>query len=274
MAEKPFSLPLFVITVSISLIGVLMLLRIAAPQIWQAQFQASWWVFLLTFLALHLKNAFVEYGFHRYVLHQPLIPGLRSLYKKHTKHHALTRIVMRKPNTRVNPTDKPVSENFYPILEEKQHESSFFPWYTYLAFASICTVLYLPLQLLWPHTPFLLAGYLSLAWSLMLYEILHAIEHLDFDKWWLPLVKNKRWGKTWIKIYGFHLRHHASIDSNESISGFFGFPLPDLLFGTWVSPQTLFTHNKEIDPKEFLPPRPVWIIRWLDSLVVKTVKGS
>ena len=41
-----------------------------------------------------------------------------------------------------------------------------------------------------------------------------------------------------------HLRHHADIRCNEGISGVFGIPIYDFIFGTYVDPSTLYIHGR------------------------------
>src|ERR1051325_9512282 len=92
---EEFSLPLFVLTVLATLAGLLAAVRLFAPEVWTAQFLAPAWHGLIAFLVISLVNAFIEYVFHRYVLHTPAIPFLRRLYKQNTLHHALTRIARK-----------------------------------------------------------------------------------------------------------------------------------------------------------------------------------
>ena len=77
--SEEFSLPVFVLTVLASLAGLLAALRLFAPEVWSAQFLAPAWKGGLAFLLISLFNAFMEYFFHRYVLHMPVIPFLRRL---------------------------------------------------------------------------------------------------------------------------------------------------------------------------------------------------
>lgn len=206
-------------------------------------------------------NCFVEYVFHRYVLHKPVVPFLSRFYRQHTMHHSLTRISKRRA---ADGLEIPVIENVYPMVEAEQKEASFFPWYTLAVFGLLLTPPLALCQWLWPSYPWLVSGYGALALSLVLYEVLHAIEHWSFTKW-LPLIEHPRWGWFWKKAYSFHLRHHAVIDCNESISGFFTLPLADWVFGTCVVPGTLYADGEEWSPSKFQSPRPRWIIRWLDS---------
>jgi hemolysin III len=83
---EEFSLPLFVLTVLATLAGLLAALRLFAPTVWAEQFIAPMWKGAVAFLVVSLVNCFMEYFFHRYVLHTPAIPFLRRLYKQHTLH--------------------------------------------------------------------------------------------------------------------------------------------------------------------------------------------
>jgi hemolysin III len=257
---EKFSLPLFALTVLVTLAVLLGGLWVLLPDVWAAQFLAPLWKGVIVFLLISLVSAFVEYFFHRYVLHMPAIPFLRRLYKQHTLHHALTRIARRQGR---DGRGILVIENLFPIVEPEQGEASFFPWYSLGVFALIYTPLLLLLQWLFPSFPWFLAGFPSLAVSLALYEVLHAINHWPFETW-EPLIQHPRWGWFWRPVYGFHLRHHAVIDCNESISGFFGLPVTDWVFGTCVIPQTVYAPGEEWTPDKFRSPQPRWIIRKLD----------
>ena len=264
---EEFSLPLFVLTVLATLAGLLAALRLFVPEVWAAQFLAPAWKGAVAFLAISLVNAFVEYFFHRYVLHTPAIPFLRRLYKQHTLHHALTRIARK---TGRDGRGILFIENKFPITEPEQGEASFFPWYSLAVFALVLSPLLALLQWLFPSFPWFLAGFAALAVSLTLYEVLHAINHWPFEKW-EPLIQHPRWGWFWRPAYAFHLRHHAVIDCNESISGFFGLPVADWAFGTCVIPQTVYAEGEEWTPDKFRSPRPRWIIRALDRWAERVV---
>ncbi len=258
---EEFSLPLFVLTVLATLVALLAALRLFLPGVWSEQFLAPAWKGGAAFLIVSLVNCFVEYVFHRYVLHLPSIPLLRRLYKQHTLHHALTRIA-RKPGR--DGRGILFIENKFPIIEPEQSEASFFPWYSFAVFAAVLSPLLALLQWLAPSFPWFVAGFAALAVSLTLYEVLHAINHWPFEKW-EPLIQHRFWGRFWQPVYAFHLRHHAVIDCNESISGFFGLPIADWVFGTCVIPQTVYAEGEEWTPDKFRSPQPRWIIRKLDA---------
>ena len=272
--EPKFSPTLFIVTIGLTLAGLFGLLALVVPQVWHAQLAAGWLALLAVFLGVHLVAAFVEFGFHRYVLHAPLLPLLSRFYKQHTLHHALTRVGYQKSK---NGAETPclienVAVNRYPIVEEPQFEASYFPWYSLSIFAFLGTCVFAPLQWAMPHAPIFLAGFLSIAWSLTLYEFIHAIEHWP-QATWDRLVQHPTRGRFWRKAYAFHLRHHADIRCNEAISGFFGLPLVDFIFGTYVDPETLYTHGRPVDPSQFASPRPRFgMIRWLDRRADAAVK--
>jgi hemolysin III len=264
---EEFSLPLFVLTVLGTLAGLTATLRLAAPSVWIAQFLAPAWKWAVVFFAISLLNGYIEYFFHRYVLHTPAVTFLRRLYKQHTLHHALTRIARKQGR---DGRGILFIENKFPIVEPEQGEASFFPWYSLGVFALILTPLLALLQWLAPSFPWFFGGYAALATSLTLYEVLHAINHWPFEKW-EPLIRHPRWSWFWQPVYGFHLRHHAVTDCNESISGFFGLPISDWTFGTCVIPQTIYAEGEEWTPEKFVSPKPRWIIRrldrWADAVV-------
>jgi hemolysin III len=267
--EHPaFSLPLFIATVFISLAALLGVLRFLAPRVWEEQILAPAWKGVAAFLALSLLNCLIEYIFHRYVLHKPAVPFLSRFYRQHTKHHALTRIA-RKPTR----DGKGIMfiENKYPILDCDQHEASFFPWYTLVTFGCILAPLYVLLQWQLPSYPWFFSGFAALASSLALYELVHAIEHWSLGRW-EPLIEHPHWGPFWRRAYSFHLRHHAVIDCNESISGFFCLPLADFAFGTCIMPRSIYSDGAEWTPAEFQSPRPIWPIRMLDRAADRVVQ--
>ncbi len=268
--EEHFSLPLFLFTIVTSLAGLVGLLKLVAPDtVWHAQLGAVWWRFAAAFLAVHLLNCFVEYVFHRYVLHKPVVSFLSRFYRQHTLHHSLTRIGKRYTSAG---RAVPFVENIYPVTEPEQGEASFFPWYTLLVFAAILTPLFVVLQTIAPAFPWFFAGFAALAFSLALYEIFHAIEHWAFERW-APLIEHPQMGWFWRKVYSFHLRHHAVIDCNEAISGFFTLPVFDWVFGTFILPKSLYVDGSEWTPTEFTSPRPVALIRWCDAKTDALVKS-
>ncbi len=270
-AEPKFSLWLFLLVNVFSFTALCVILALVVPTVWRAQLAASWLALLGVFLAVHVGAAFLEFFFHRYVLHAPLVPFLAYFYKQHTLHHALTRVGYQK-GAKTGENMPTLVENRYPIVEEKQFEASYFPWYSLFVFTFCACVILVPLQFLFPAAPLLLGGFIAVAWSLVLYETIHAIEHWP-QATWDGLVARPKTGRFWRKVYAFHLRHHADIRCNEAISGLFGLPVPDWIFGTYVDPETLYKHGQSAAPEEFVSPSPRFgFLRWLDRLAEKSVQ--
>lgn len=266
--HEEFSLPLFAVTVLGTLAVLFAALWFVAPGVWYAQWRASFAAAAVAFLAISLLNCFFEYFFHRYLLHTPALPFVRRLYRQHTLHHALTHIVRRPAR---DGRAILCVENKFPIVEPEQGEASFFPWYALAAFALVMTPILALLQWALPDFPWFVAGYAALAVSLALYEVLHAINHWAIEKW-SPLLTHRVWGAFWRPVYGFHLRHHAVTDCNESISGFFGLPVADWVFRTCIVPRTVYSHGEPSDPEMFRSPRPIAPIAWLDGLARRAVQ--
>lgn len=274
--EEKFSPAVFITTIVATLAVLFSVLALVFPATWKAQLSGSWGAFAIAFLVVHAGAGVFEFFFHRYILHAPLIPFLSYFYRQHTLHHALTRIGYHR--TKRGTEDIPglvenVVHNTFPIEEEKQHEASYFPWYSLLVFALLVTPALVIAQWILPNAPVFIAGWLAVAWSLSLYELIHAVEHWPQDTW-DRLVEHPRYGRFWRKAYAFHLRHHADIRCNEAISGVFGLPLCDFVFGTYIDPETLYTHGKPVDPKEFVSPQPRFaFIRWLDRQADASVRN-
>ncbi len=251
-----FSLSLFLM-VNVGTLAVLFAgFKLLFPTVWAAQIATPLWVIAVTFVGVHLMNAFVEYFFHRYVLHAQVIPFFAHFYNTHNTHHNLTDV-----------KQVVVTSNKFPIVEELQHESSFFPWWSLAVFSLFLTPLYVLAWLYNPASPIFIAGYSALFWSMLLYELFHAAWHWPLSTW-TPLFASKRWGGLWHRIYTFHLRHHANVRCNESVSGFFGIPLPDLLFGTYLPSTTTFPDQTMVPPSEYRSPKPYLFIKLLDNVLI------
>jgi hemolysin III len=266
--HEEFSLPLFALIILATLAGLLTALRLFVPDVWMEQLLAPMGKGVVAFFIVSLVNCYVEYFFHRYVLHMPAIPFLRRLYRQHTLHHALTHIARKQTR---DGRGILFIENKFPIVEPEQGEASFFPWYSLAVFAVVLSPLLALLQWLFPSFPWFLSGFAAVASSLTLYEVLHAINHWPFERW-EPLIVHPRWGRFWRPAYAFHLRHHAVTDCNESISGYFGLPLADWTFGTCVIPQTIYADGEEWTPDKFRSPHPRKLIRWLDGWADRVVQ--
>jgi len=229
------------------------------PKLWAGQLAGGVALFVSAFLAMHLFLCFFEWFFHRYVLHGVTSRWLKRLAYEHRHHHSLTSI-------RLRPVEKGSDRfilNEYPITHEAQYPSSAFPAYALVAFWALFTPFLVGLQAFMPRLPVVLAGYAAIAWSMMLYEILHAIDHWPYE-WWQRATEHPRFGVLWRKLYGFHLMHHANIGCNEGIGGFFGFPIADWCFGTYHQPKQLLLEGRKATAKDFAVSPPRRFVRWLD----------
>jgi hemolysin III len=267
-----FSPTLFVlINISLSIaIGFILWLALPAS-VFLVQWKTSLWKFIVVFLSMSMFNCFLEYVFHRYVLHKPAVRFLSRFYKSHTKHHALTHIGKRRlPSGREIPYVIEVVSNNFPMTKPEQRESAFFPWYSLIVFYVVITPVIIPLQIIMPTMPWLSVGGLAILSSLTLYEFVHAVEHWDPERLDYFL-EHPKFGDFFRKAYSFHLRHHAVIDCNESISGFFTLPIADWVFGTFILPETLYVDGGEWNKKDFIRPVPCKSIAWLDKLADEIV---
>jgi hemolysin III len=259
-ARPKFSIFWFTIQTLAQLAVLLLAFRTFLPEVWSAQFTYGWVGILLVFLGMHMVMAFFEWGFHRYVLHAIVTGPLARFANAHRNHHGLTSIRLQPVQTG---SDRYVL-NEYPITEAEQYPDSAFPPYAYIAFTAIFSPLLIGLQFLFPTLPMMLGGLIAITFSMSLYEILHAIEHLPYE-WWKKATEHPRFGKMWSKIYGFHHMHHANVSCNEAISGFFGLPVPDWVFGTYHQPKELLLEGRVATAKDFAVPRPPKLVQWLDG---------
>jgi hemolysin III len=258
--HRPFSIARFSLLVAAQIALLLWGYHALFPRQWERQLSGGFPAFLGAFLAVHLFLCFFEWFFHRYVLHSVAIPWLKGFAEDHRHHHSLTSIRLR---PLVEGSDRVILSE-YPITEEAQHESSAFPAYALVAFWALFTPLLLGVQLLLPGMPILLAGWVAIAWSMMLYEILHAIDHWPYE-WWCKATEHPRLGGFSRLIYGFHLMHHANIGCNEGIGGFFGLPVADWCLGTHHQPERLLLHGRKATAKDFSVRLPRGFVRRLDQ---------
>jgi hemolysin III len=257
--HRRFSIVRFLLLAVLQVAVLFFGLHWAFPGFWRRELAAGPLAIVLVFVAFHLLLAFFEWFFHRYVLHFVTTPVLRKFAREHRHHHSLTAV-------RLRPTSEGshrVILNEYPITQPEQFESSAFPFYALTAFWAVFTPLLVGLQLAWPRLPVVLGGLAAITWSMLLYEILHAINHWPYE-WWQRAIEHPRFGAFWRPLYGFHLMHHANIGCNEAISGFFSLPVPDWCFGTYHQPKQLLLEGRRATAEEFKVRRPSRIVLWLD----------
>ena len=253
--HKPFSIPVFALQVLAQLAALLLAFRYLFPTVWRNQVDGGVLPVVLAFLGVHLFMCFFEWFFHRYVLHSFVTGPLEMFSRAHRNHHGLTPIKLQP----VTQGSERYVLNRYPITDEDQHEDSAFPPWALAAFWGIFTPLLIVVQLVIPSAPILLGGYLAIAFSMALYEVLHAHEHFPYE-WWKQATEHPSMGPFWQKVYGFHHFHHANVSANEGISGFFGLPLADWLFGTYHQPKDLLLEGRVASARDFaVPPPPGWV---------------
>jgi hemolysin III len=266
--HKRFSITRFSFLVVLQLVVLFVGYHALFPRLWARQLSGGVPAFLAVFLIVHMVLCFFEWFFHRYVLHSVATRWLRSFAQEHRHHHSLTAIRLRPV---AEGSDRVILSE-YPITHEAQYPSSAFPAYALLGFWAFFTPGLLVAQVLMPSLPILLAGLAAIAWSMTLYEILHAIEHWPYE-WWRKATEHPRLGRFWRLLYGFHLMHHANVGCNEGIGGFFGTPLADWCFGTYHQPKQLLIEGRKATAKEFAIPSPHSFVRWLDRWARKREAG-
>ncbi|MSR78551.1 MAG: hypothetical protein EXS59_00170 [Candidatus Taylorbacteria bacterium] len=285
-SHEKLSLVSFTVAIGFTVFLYILLLKTLFPNLWVRQLVNGFWPIFWTAIASHLFMGKFEFFFHRYILHELLFVWLLRKWKQvlilfwwflskfewllkkfehdHRLHHALTPIFQERHLVESQARAKVVSR--YPIREKKQYQSSFFPYWGLAGFVVFFCIITVPLQLLLPHTPIMLGSLIGMTFSYCLYEMLHALEHTSF---WEKTVENPKSGKLGKKIWGFHAAHHANVMSNMAISGFFGLPLFDWIFGTYKQPQGLLVNGTWVIEGDFVAPVPCRFIRWLDEVAIK-----
>lgn len=232
------------------------------PDVLASQLSAPWYAYVGWFALIHLLLGLFEYFFHRYVLHSAFWSLLRPMKRKHTEHHSHTHV--RELANTEDTEGRLRVRNKYPIISPEQIESSAFPAYALLSFWLLFSLALIPTQLWFVNAPLLLSGYIAVTASFALYEIKHAVEHLDYDKHWKERVERSRFFRTW---YAFHLMHHSRIRVNQAIGGVFALPVWDWVFRTYFIPKELPLPGSRVSPDSQSPPKPVALLRWLDRVV-------
>ena len=255
-----FSMPLFIVQALGQYAALMLVFRFALPRLWASQFAGGWLPILFVFLGVHLFMCFFEWAFHRYVLHAMVVRPLGMFVSAHRSHHGLTPIKLQPAS---EGSDRYVL-NRYPIIDEDQHQDSAFPWWALAAWWLIFSPLLVLGQLAFPSLPVLFGGYAAITWSMFLYEVLHAIEHLPYE-WWKSATEHPQFGGLWRQVYGFHHMHHANVGCNEAISGFFGLPVADWVFRTYHQPRELLLEGRVATAKDFAVPPPPALVRRLDE---------
>jgi hemolysin III len=261
--SNPAAFLFFAAFIALQLGALLACIRFFFRSTWDLHLASGIRAIVLTCLVCNLAFCFGEYLFHRYLLHIKTVRFLGSLCTSHLMHHKLTFIGF-------NDAEKKV-RSAYSIDDVEHDDQSTFPPWALIVFFAFFTPFFAPMAFSFPKLPILIGGYVAIALAHFLYEVIHAVNHLPYDRWWKPKIEGRRFGKVWRYIYGFHQAHHANYKCNLNVAGFFGIPLADLVFGTYRQPEPLFldgaTATKEAARR--LIPQPRWPISWLDGVVFR-----
>lgn len=258
----------FFVAIAIQLIAIVGLLALIVPGIFRHEIDRPW--LLLGWTALFgLPLSLFEYLYHRYLLHSAVLPFMASMHRSHSIHHGLTYV-----KAPVNPHEPaklvPVASEFS-IEEDHQEESMMFPLWSLPIFVAVFMVLLgIPLKLMAPGQPILLALVFAITLYLIAYEVWHAVLHLPFERFWGPCLRSPRMGKVARHMYGFHLMHHWRPSSNLAIVGFWGIAIWDHAFLTHRRPERIPLDGAEVNYHDAKLRKPLWPIalfdRWQASL--------
>ena len=244
----------------------LIIYALGAPATLLGELQSPFRNMVYVFLLFHLVNCFVEFFFHRYMLHaKPLAVfsksrnPLRMLFflnnyfcTAHRHHHQIT------------------PERHYNITEKHQEEASHFPLYALPAFFGVAFILLLPVKFLFPHMPIILCGYAAICFSYSAYEIKHALHHETFGGRWKQFVEARGFlGILGKAMHVGHRIHHSNMLLYENVFGFFGLPIADWMFGTLDIRRNLTPEGALIPIPEHEKPTPIWLIKVLDQWTEK-----
>lgn len=250
------------IAMGAELAAILAIFAYAKPQIFWSEVRDPWMIVAWT-IALGLPLSLFEYVYHRYLLHSAVLPFMAEMHRAHSTHHGLTYV-----KAPVNPKEEaqlvPVRSE-YPIEHEHQEESMMFPLWSMPVFIAVFMVLLgIPLKLLIPGQPVLLALIFSVTIYLAAYEIWHAVLHLPFQRFWEPLLNGRSTRKLAKHMYGFHLMHHWRPTANMAIVGFWGMAIWDHLFRTHRRPERMPLHGADVNYHDAKLQKPLWPIAMLD----------
>jgi hypothetical protein len=254
---------LFTAFVAFQLALLLAFVRHAFRPTWEQHLASGPVAIVLTGVACSLVLCFGEYFFHRYILHIETVRFLRSVCRSHLTHHKLTFIRFDDRTGEVR--------SAYPIDDAARDDQSTFPPWALIPFFAFFTPFFAAMAFSFPRLPILISGYTAIAVAHGLYEIIHALHHQPYDRFWKPRLDAPLLGRWWTWLYGFHQAHHANYKCNLNVAGFFGIPLADLVFGTYKRPRPLFIDGAPATKASArsLIPQPRWPVSWLDRVVFK-----
>lgn len=224
-------------------------------------------------IAIGLPLSLFEYLYHRYLLHSAVLPFLGSMHRAHTHHHGLTYV--KAPINPKDPAQLVEVRSEFPVEHEHQEESMMFPYWSLPIFQFVFFLLIgLPLKLIFPGAPIILALIFSVTAYYVSYEMWHAALHLPYERFWQPLFESRWMGPVTRRCYSFHLMHHWRPTSNLALVGFWGIAVWDHLFRTHRRPERMPLDGAEVNYHDASLPRPRWPINLLDGWQTRLYKFS
>ena len=260
--DEPFSLPKFTAAVAVQMILAFAIFYWVAPVAFGSELTSGWRI-MFWIVVLGLPLSLFEYLYHRYLLHSAVLPFLGRMHLAHGTHHGLTSV--KAPVLKSEPDHMVPVKSEYPVEEDHQHTSMSFPLYSISIFLAIFLVLLaLPFKLIFPGEPIVVATMIIVAIHYSAYELWHAVMHLPFDRFWKPLMMQRRVGKVVGHVYSFHLMHHWRPTTNLAVVGFWGFAIWDHLFRTHKRPANIPLNGSLVNYSDAVLKKPLWPIALLD----------
>lgn len=203
-----------------------------------------------------------EHLFHRYMLHLDVVRFLGSLCSSHRTHHKLTSVKFDRQG---------IVHSEYAITTMAQDDQATFPSWALIPFFTFFTPFFAVIAFSFPHIPILIGGYTAIAIEHYLFEMIHVLHHLPYETYWKPRMHGRLTSPIWSWLYGFHLAHHVNYKCNMNVAGFYGLPLADLLFGTYVTPRPIPVEGVQATSAmaRGFTPQPYFFIAWLDRVAFK-----
>jgi|SRR5579862_2759609 len=241
----------------------LVLFRLVAPSVFAQELRSPGAAIGLAFL-FGVPLSLFEYLYHRYLLHSAVLPFLRSMHRAHTLHHSLTSV--KAPVRPSEPEELVPVRSQYPVEHKDQTEAMEFPPYALSIFLAVFVILLgLPVKLLLPGSPAILALICSVTLFYSAYELWHAVLHLPFDRFWRPAMDRRGTGRVVRRIYAFHLMHHWRPTANLAIVGFWGVAVWDYALRTHRRPRRLPLRGASVSYRDGALKRPFWPVATLDG---------
>jgi hypothetical protein len=262
----------FFLAIGIQLVAMLGVVSLVAPATFRDEINRPWLILMWTGL-LGLPLSLFEYFYHRYLLHSAVLPFMASMHRAHSTHHGLTYI--KAPVSPQVPAKLVPVKSKFPIEEDHQEESMMFPLYSLPIFVAVFMILLgIPLKLMMPAQPILLALIFAVTLYLIAYEVWHAVLHLPFERFWQPLLSGRWTGKVAKRMYSFHLMHHWRPSSTLAIVGFWGVAIWDYAFLTHRRPERMPLDGSEVSYDDAKLRKPLWPIGLFDRWQVGLYRVS